>query len=509
MDHSSGAGSEPLLGVRIPDQLGRQTEGYRAPGPGGVQLAVVLQAFDDPMAQTCLGGICALYVAAGVRLLAVEAADGPVRPTLGKTDIAQLIATETVSAGVLSLLNAGKPVDVWGVDEVSLIPASHRAMAVVSGAREGRDRAFAEVRCLLAAAQQKQYPPELAEFRRARLGVYEARKPVLEQARLARAAAQRIGPHLGGFPLVTRFIEIGEKEKSQNPKRARAQQEEFVRRVLGKVHGWYQPGGKNRIEINLEKAAPVLAYWLEETGRSMSELTASSNRSNLEPLLLACKEWYDSWLGAKAASGASHEFYELMMRLALRLEVPYFDLRDFRESVAQSRDVGALKIGLDDELSDLADALVDRAGARSLGDLEERLDLVHRMLGLAVAPRDAEAKVAGITGLGELVAELRGLFAGRAPDCPQTPPQDLKLVEEALNAAKEFLDHSRVRSEHMVARTLELIEERKEDRAVLVVGGFHARAISRAMDDYPQVSWAIIMPQVDVEAAWRQHHQRF
>ena len=61
----------------------------------------------------------------------------------------------------------------------------------------------------------------------------------------------------------------------------------------------------------------------------------------------------------------------------------------------------------------------------------------------------------------------------------------------------------------MVKRTLELIEQRSEDRAVLAIGGFHARAVTRVMDDYPQVSWAILMPQVDVDSAWKQHKERF
>ncbi|HEV8600553.1 MAG TPA: hypothetical protein VGQ69_14430 [Gemmatimonadales bacterium] len=500
---------EPLLDVRIPDQLGRQIEGYQWTGFGGTQLAVVLQAFDDPLAQASLAGICDLYVGAGVRLLAVEAADGPIRRTPGKTDIAQLIGSETVSAGVLSLLNAGRPVEVWGVDDVSLIPPSHHAMGQVSAARINRDRVFDEIRARLSAAQERLYPQELAGFRRARLGLYETRKPMLEQARLARAAAGRLGVELGGFPMVRRFLEIGDKENSQNAARAKAQQEEFVRRVLGKVNGWYKPAGGNRINIDLAKAAPVLAYWMEETGRSMEEFTTGFQQPNPEPLLLACKQWYDSWLSARALSGASHEFYELLMRLALRLEVPYFDLRDFRESVAQSRDVVALKVGLDDQLSELAEALVDAAHARSLGELEARFDLVHLMLQLAVPPKDAEARVAAITTVEDLLSELSALFRDAPLLRPAIPAAELCQVEQALEADKEFLRLSQLRSEHMVSRTLELIAERKEDRAVLAVGGFHARAISRAMDDYPQVSWAIIMPQVNVDAAWRQHRQRF
>ena len=501
--------SQPLLGVRIPEPLGRQTDGYAAPGPAGRHLAVVLQAFDDVTAQTCLAGICGLYVQAGVRLIGVEAADGPVRPTPGRTDVADLIRTEMVSAGVLSLINGGPPgVTAWGVDDVSLIPASHRAMEQVSAARVDRDALFAGlIRPLLLKAQEKHYQPELASLRRARLDVYGGRKTVLEQARFAEAAGRRIGLDLTGWPLVLRFLEIAEKEKHLSPKRGAAQQQEFLSRVMGRVKGWYRSAGGNAVNIDLAKAAPVLEFWLRETGQSVDEFYAAVRVPNPEAVFAACKRWYDAWLLEDAGTAA---YFEKLMRLALYLGVPYFDLRDFREYTAQSRDSEALRVGLDDELSDLSNALIEAAGAGALGELEDRLDLIFRMCQLAVGPKDAEANVSSVGTIEDAVHDLLALFMGGQgrPERPPPPPE-LTGAEKALEAAKEFLRCSRMRSEHMVKRTMELMAQRNEDRAVLAVGGFHARAIARTLDDYPQLSWAIIMPQVDVESAWRQHRQRF
>ena len=82
-------------------------------------------------------------------------------------------------------------------------------------------------------------------------------------------------------------------------------------------------------------------------------------------------------------------------------------------------------------------------------------------------------------------------------------------LNQALEAAGRFLDYSRRRSRQMVERTMSLLEQRREDRALLVVGGFHSRAVTRALDDYPDVSWAVVMPAVDVKAAWQQHQERF
>ena len=498
-----------LLGVRVPDSLGRVTESFTAPGPGGSHLAVVLQAFDDVKAQTCLAGICTLYLKAGVRLIGVESADGPIRPRPGRTDVADLLTTEMVSAGVLSLINAGAPgVEAWGVDEMSLIPGSHRAMQQVSEAREARDAVFQGlIRPLLLKLQEKEYSAELAAFRRGRLEVYGSRVTLLEQARAARAAAARVALDLSDYSLVSRFLEMGEKEKRMNPARAQTQQREFLERVTGKTRSWHQSAGGNRINIDLEKAVPLLEFWLRETGQSVESFYAAMKGPNPEPVFLACRMWYDAWLLEDAGS---HRYFEKLMRLALYTGVPYFDLQDFREYVSQARDSEALRIGLDDEMNDLSAALVDASGAARLGELEDRLDLMYRMAQLAVGPRDAEAKVAAVGTLEEAIHDLIQALMGTEGRAERPePPAELVAAEQALDAAREFLRCSRLRSEHMVRRTLELMAARKEDRALLAVGGFHARAVARALDDYPQVSWSIIMPQVDVDAAWRKHRQRY
>lgn len=496
----------PLLGLRIPDSLGRPLEGYDAAGPGGLHLAVLLQVFDDVKAQTCIAGLCSLYASAGVRLIAVEAADGPLAPSRGRTGISQLIGSEQVSAGVLSVLNAGAAVDVIGVDDLSAITPSHHAMMVISGARPARDAVFTAVRAMLESAQRKAYGADVAELRRSRLSVYEARTPLARQAQVIRAAARSTGLDLAGYPLVERFLALSEKEGTVNAIRAAAQQEEFVKRVTARVHGWFTVKGGNQIEIDLAKATPVLAYWLEETGQTLEEFTGSLGRADREAAFLACKEWFDGWFTSQAALG-SHQFYESLMRLALRLEIPYFDLRDFRQSVAQSRDGDAIKSGLDDEMSDVADALVYASNGGDLLDVEARMDVVYRMLSLAVPPKDAEARVAEVTTLADLVADLGALQSSQA--APPPSAADVAALEPVLDEARNFLSFSRQRSDHMVAQTMELMRRRNEDRAVLVVGGFHSRAVRRALEDYPDVSWTVIMPQVDVDAAWRAHREKF
>lgn len=489
--------SEPLLGVQIPEAFGRQTEGFAAPGPGGVQLAIVLQAFDDVKAQTCLAAICALYIRAGVRLLAVESADDRIAPEPGNIDVKQLIRTRNVSAGVLSVVNAGAPsVEAYGVDDLSLIPPSYQAMATVSGGRAARNQVFEKtIRPLLKTAQESKYPTALAQFRRARLDIYESRKPVLEQARLGLAAAKVTGLDLEPFRLVRRFLEMGEREKTLDQARAKAELEQFVTRVMERANITLR---QKSLQQDLERAGPVLEFWLRETGQSVDEFYAAI-RASPAPVFAACQRWYQSWITSPEHAANPARLYENLIRLALYLEVPFFELRDFRQYVVHLRDSDSLRTGLDDEMSDLSSALVDQAGASPFGELEQEFDLMYRMCQLAVGPKDAEARVRSVGTMAEAIEQL-----GTRVD-----PAELAPVEDSLRAAKDFLRLSRERSAHMVKRTLELIEQRNEDRAVLALGGFHARAVTRVMDDYPQVSWAILMPQVDVDSAWKQHKERF
>lgn len=498
-----------FLGVAIPDTVGRQTDGYEATGGSKASLVIVLQVYDDPVNQGAIAEICARYAGAGLRLIGVESADRQLAPEPGHTDIARLLRTREVSAGILSLLNSARAgVDVHGVDDLSLIPPSHEAMGIISGARAARDAVFQAVRELLRTAQARHYRPEVAAARAARYEVYGARQPVTAQARLARAAATATGVSLSGFPLVARFLEMAEREQRVDLRRAARERQIFLGRVVERIGGWYRHAGGQRINIDLQKAAPLLEYWLEETGQSAAAFEAALTGPNPEAVFLACKQWYDTWLGAQAADAAKPAFWESLMRFALRVGIPYFELRAFRELVANARDAERLTVGLDDELDDLMGVVADRqtGAAADLRDNEERLDILYRLLQLAVPPGHAAAQAARAGPLGEVINELARL-AGTP--VPQAVGEGCVALQAPVDAALAFLDCSRRRSAHMVERMLGLLEARHEDRGALVVGGFHAKAITTALEDHPDVSWAVIMPAVDVEAGWREHRKRF
>lgn len=495
-----------FLEVALPAGVAVETESYGASGIPRAHLGIVLQVYDNPANQAAIAKLCALFASgAGLRLIGAEAADQALTREPGNTDIGKLLQSKMVSAGVLSLFNGGRPeVDVHGVDDVSLIPPSHQAMMTVSAARDLRDRVYGQVRLLLTTAHIRHGKPHLAAARAGRYEVYGARQPLKTQARALEAAASESVVPLGSFPRVTRFLEMAALETRLDLTRVAAEQEQFLRRIMSLVGRWDEldtPEGLQRLE-------PLIDYWLAETGQTASEFRKSLEGPNPAAPLIACRRWYSDWVRSLAANAQRPDFMEGLMRFALRTGLPYFELRAFRQHVASQRDAEQLKHGLDDEIEDLHRTIADaQSGAcRSVIDAEQRLDILYRLLQLAVPPGHAAVEAGAAGTVREAVEELAGL-AEQPIGAGLT--RDLDALDPPRRAALDFLDHSRRRSRHMVEQMLELLDSRHEDRALLVVGGFHAKAITTALEDYPDVSWAVFMPAVDVAAGWQAHRSRF
>jgi hypothetical protein len=47
----------------------------------------------------------------------------------------------------------------------------------------------------------------------------------------------------------------------------------------------------------------------------------------------------------------------------------------------------------------------------------------------------------------------------------------------------------------MATNTIARMRSQGDDRAVLVAGGFHERAITRTLEEYRHMSWSVLTPQ--------------
>ncbi len=494
---------EPLLSVSIPNEMASPRKYHRA---GGAEETVIIveQAFDNVCSQENVEMVCfRCATQAGIRLLAVEGSDRKVVPSGAAKSIRQYVREgSAVSAGVLALQQREPRMEVWGVDDMELNRRSHVAMAAVRQHAATRDRAMAAIRPLLLEAQRKCYGDDLGALRRSALMLYGERAEIGQVAILIRRAAAEHALDMHRFPFLRRFLSIQEREKKISGWRMKLQAARFVTRVRTGMYGWFKRGGGNVINIDLQKVKPVLEYWMDATGVTAEELDAKVEQRGLESTLLELKQWLEERFIRQArrqAEDASfHVVYEEMMRLALRIGVNYFDLGHFREVIALKRDaVAVTALGLFDETEVASREVVKNLGrpeAAELMEIEDQLDLYWRALGLAVAPGDAETATIAAGRIAPLLVRLAHLAGLPVPRSP-----DLLRIDEVLGDAADFLRLSKERSQHMARRTLELMRERGEDRALLVVGGFHERAITRALEDARRVSWSVVMPTPDLK----------
>jgi hypothetical protein len=494
---------EPLLSVSIPAETASAGKFHRA-GDAAEMVLLLQQVFDNVCAQQNLADVCRLCAnQAGVRLVAVEGSDHELQPLQPPKSIRHWIdMASPVSAGVLHL-QAVEPdlIDVWGVDEMDLNRQSQGAMIRVMQNSAIRDGAFDSLRPLLLKAQQRIYGTKVGSLRENMLSVYGTRAGIGRQIEMLGIAAAHTGLELRAFPLVRRFGEIQTKEKEISSAHVQAQTVQFMKRLHEKLFDWVKPVSRTHVDIDLQKAKPVMEYWMEMTGVTPEEMDQNVERRGLESTILECKQWLENSIIEEArrqgvqGQGTPHIFYEEMMRLALRLGVNFFDLRDFRELIAMNRDMQAIKRGILDEVTVASRAAVEKLGPAAIEflKLEELSDLFYRALRLEVPPGEAEAADINGASFHKLLDSLKTTAAA-----PLRETDDLKRMDQALEDAANFLRLSKKRSQHMAKRTLELMRERGDDRAILVAGGFHERAITRAFEDARGVSWSVLAPTPDL-----------
>jgi hypothetical protein len=498
---------EPLLEVPIPSDMAIAGKHHRA-GAYGENVVILKEAFSDVQAQENLASVCRLFAShANVRLVAVEGADSEVEQAPVRGGIPELIAAAvSVSAGVLFLLQEEPDlIEAQGVDEMGLNVQSRNAMTNLMFGEGLRETAFDRIRPLLEAAQARCYPAGVAELQSSMLRMLGegmlGGMPLAKRIQMIEKEAAAVGLDTRTFPAISGYLAIRQLEEQINQRRAERQNKEFLERLLARLYGWFKPVAGNKIEIDPAAAMPIVDYWRERTGMSSAEVEESVRVSGWTPVLRELRQWIDTWLvaeaqrhGSHSGAGQRHVFDEELMRLALRLDVDFFDLHDFRDAVGMNREMDKVKATLADEIPDAVRSIVGRLEspeAARLRDLEDRIDTIYLALRLELPPEDAEIADVDASRLISLCEELSRL-AGTALTAEAR--QDLSSLQSVLQDATLFLDFSLKRGRHMASKTIELMRERGEDRAILVAGGFHERTITRQIETERDVSWSVLVP---------------
>ncbi|MFC2140909.1 hypothetical protein ACFLQP_01250 [Acidobacteriota bacterium] len=499
--------NERLLDIAIPSSIARVSKYYHSWDKNAEKIVIVKEVYDNVLAQENIFLVCKLFVnEAGVRLITVENTDKKVESKHKKTTINDSILSSNVSAGVLNLLNFDSAlIDVWGVDNLDMITKSENAVMGIRSTASVREQVFEVVRTFLLRAQKNFYTFPISRLRSGILNLlYGVDMNINEKIVQIKKAAKFAGINIHDFPTISRYINFVSKINKINKKRVNKQMTEFWNRLFNKLNSWYKIVDKNEIHIDGKQLMPLLAFWMESTGQSEEELKRNLNRAGEESFFLSCKMWFEYWifyLLSCEKEGSVSSFVEELMRLALRIGVPFFDLTDFREYIVTRRDSEMIATSIKDEILECCNLMIDLLPnpiSARFREIEDQLDHLYRSLRLATPPKEAESFY---FRSGVLINQIENLCDLMGESFPTQIMENLLILDKVLDEVNIFLQLSRSRGKNMVSRTLELMHERNEDRAILVVGGFHAQAIIRALEEYRNISWTVITPKIDLKAS--------
>lgn len=503
---------EPLLDVTLPSKVATLDAWRRSADPDAEKVVIVPQVFDSFICQAGIVLICGtLAKSSGVRLITVEGADGSVEADSERRGITALIqeTSNDVSAGVVSLLGGpwGPYVRARGVDELNLKTESESVQVLLVAARARVYESFEIVRLLLTAARHRWYSSELAAVRESMILVDVGAGITFDaQLALIDAAAAATGVDVDAFPVLSSLRADHDLMAALDQERARTERGMFFTRIGERLDSWVRPAGHGEVHIDLEAVQPLFEYWMESIGYSEKEMREMVNQRGLELMLVDCRNWYWSWFARsripELVEGERWEprFHEELMRLALRAGVPFFDLEHYRRAVALSRirhdDAGRLR-RLSREMTTLCRTLANHAAAangKQLFEVEERIDSIYRAVTLAISPERLAVSDLTPGAFTRAVQDLISLAVGADGDAALAAA---KRIEVLLKWARRFFECAVGRTYHMAKRTLQLMRENGEDRAVMVVGGAHPQGVERALEEQPGVSWSVVRPWLE------------
>ena len=516
-----------MFNINFSSDLGTVQHSHLSAASNAENLIVILQVFrnedsgiDATPVQENIFKISERYVnAAGVRLVCVEHAENQVPAPPPEMTFSDLVKSTSVSAAVRKLVGEyPNLVEAWGVDDLGLIDRSYKAMHALKDSTTRQSRFFPRLCNYLYAAQSRYYTPMLAELRRGTIGMYREETlavdfPLTVRASLMNRIAEAVGLDLEQFPVYSTFSTSASMEHSIDFERAKAQREKFISRVGTKALSWIDSVEGGHTEIDQEMTALVIRSWMTSTKLSPSELEHNLKLRGLENVLKEAADWLQSWLlesaiqirltGRGLANQSEIDYYNRLAQLEPRERSTTMQLRDFHRYMdyRQIVEKGITPISLISELRECEKALIekfDQPAVTRLSRIEDLLNHMYFSLQLEQTPLEAEVIDISPGRLQEVVQDLFDLLGETR--IPKEIREDLKFLDQLLSAAVDFPRLSRSRGQIMIRRTLDILRDRREDRALLVVGGFHQRAVIRELERNRRVSWQVIVPKIDFDA---------
>jgi hypothetical protein len=258
------------------------------------------------------------------------------------------------------------------------------------------------------------------------------------------------------------------------------------------------------VRYNPEIARQCLRFWITAQRATESEVLANMRAQGVAAVLQNVEHWLAQWLLGSSVSlrlgqVEASDFYEELIRLALCLEVEFWDLREFRQYASYARmssQMDSTSVLL--ELADARRLLIDKGGslqARELFAVEQQLATLYDALSCSLSPERAEVTVAEPGTLLDAAERLFSLVDGRPG---KEVEEQIRRADALLASARKYTACNLERSRRMSDNALRFLEESRDDRLIVVTGGFHARNLTRVLERRRDVSWYIAHPKMDL-----------
>jgi len=250
-------------------------------------------------------------------------------------------------------------------------------------------------------------------------------------------------------------------------------------------------------------------HWLEQD-MDMA-LVQQEQATLLERLARVAKpEALDALVAKARQTDAREQFYEALEQTARQagsaLEA-YPNLSRYLTYLKHSRALRPAELAqeLDRLAAQLRQRLAASSEARLLLQIETQLDLVEKLLGLALSPSDYE-RLHAISFAGTFPAWAEFLNSQSVRQgLPLNPFKGLDELEHALPTLQRFYEVAHTREEALVARALAKLDETRESLAVLITGGFHSPEITKRLIEQG-LGVVVVAPKVSQPTNERLYH---
>jgi hypothetical protein len=496
---------EPALDVSLLDQTASLRHFHESAGLESKKIVALVQVYSSVSNQEGIADLClSLIREAGVRLIAAEGGEGSIPSDPRFADLPTAMGTSEVSVGVLSAAARSEhTVEVVGVDDMEIVRRSRACWAHAERGAAARDRIFGHIRKLLVECQNRFYPPQLRKLRRRGLGMYvQGEFNLIESVKLLHELAGRREKFLVDFPRARRFHRILLGERERIDRAVLQEREEFVKRINEAALGWFKYTSEREVQVDWDKAAAAIEFWAMNMEYTQQDLERIVNAAGPASLVDNCIQWYRWWMLERAAELEPRQQYKLfedLMRFALYAGIPFYDLRALRKYMAYLRDAdGLAHMGLLEEITEATRMLADGLGAEAsaLFRTEEVFEELYAGLRLTLLPHHADPDGLSV----EVMEDALAGFA-RMVDLPRfmTEPSYLADLKDPLTGASGYVRHSAERSRLMAERTIEALGRRRQQRAILVTGGFHEPGIRWALEEVEDLTWSVVSPNIDFD----------